>query len=192
MLTWKGDAFLELCALKSSFWSSLALFEKLHLYPEFHSQVLQLSLWLLCLSWDGGRSSYLHIVTGRAAWAWLWMSEDGTAWGAADRRCTTEFHMLMKKEEWLNKAGLEFRPWLVFPKIFTSLLFYLHFLSGMSRCGILAVFPFRLQLWDFACWLWQEWWRGAPAPWLCHVVCHRLCETSYFFKKSRYTVCHIY
>lgn len=85
----------------------------------------------------------------------------------------------MKKEEWLGKAGPEFRPWLLFPKILTRSLFYPNFLSGMSRCGILAASPFKLQLWEFACWLWQEWWRGAPAPWLCRVVCYRLCEIAW-------------
>lgn len=52
--------------------------------------------------------------------------------------------MLVKKEEWLSKADSEFRPWLLFAKILTSLLFYPHFFSRMSRCGIAS--PFMLQL----------------------------------------------
>lgn len=118
-------------------------------------------------------SYYFSVATGWAERVLLWMSENGTAWGGVFIR-HTEFYMLMKKEERLGQAGPEFRPWLPFPKIFTSSLFHPRFLSGMSIYTIAS--PFKLQFWEFACWLCQEWWRDASAPWLCCVVCYKACD----------------
>lgn len=138
-----------------------------------HSWVLQLPLCYWCLSWDKDVSYYFSVATGWAEWAWLWMSENGIVWSCVYRRCT-EFYMLMKEEEGLGQASPEFRPWLPFLKIFTSSLFHPRFLSGMSVYIIAS--PFKMQFWEFTCWLCQQWWRDAFAPWLCCVVCYKACD----------------